>query len=156
MNKDEVLKILNKQLEKSNDIVTYLDLENWFNITKEYIGNIYGFDSIQYKKFRINRSRPSLPIESYLSSLVSDLKAYIEVIDSLGLPNEKEVCSLTLNTSNEVLSLSNEINDMPKDKSKLFIFIYNLICILSGLVAILTWLKITPNILFNALENLFK
>lgn len=154
MNKDKVLKILNKQLEKSNNVNTYLDLENWFDVTKEYIGNIYGFDSIQYKSFRINQSRPSPPVESHLSGLVSDLKAYIEVIDSMGLPskNENEVYSLNLNTSNEVLSFPNEINKLSKDNSKLF----EIAGFISALVSILTWLDITSKPLFKVLENLFK
>lgn len=148
MNKDKILKILDKQLEKSNDVVTYLDLENWFNVTREYIGNIYGFDSIQYKKFRLYKSLPSPPVESHLFGLVSDLKAYIEVIDSVGLDNE----NLNLNSSNEFLQLSNEINKLPKDNSKIF----GIVGLIAGLVAILTWLNITPKTLFNTLENLFK
>lgn len=156
MNKDKVLKILNKQLEKSNDITTYLDLEDWFNVTKEYIGNIYGFDSIQYKKFKMYKSIPSPPVESHLIGLVSDLKAYIEVIDSVGLPNKKEVYSSNLNTSNETLSFSNEINELPKNRSKIFILIGSIIGALSGLATTLDWFNITPKILFDTLKNLFK
>ena len=153
MNKAKILKILNNQLEESTKVVTYSDLENWFDTTKEYIGVIYGFNSIQYKKFRINKSLPASPVESYLFGLVSDLKAYIKVINTTGLPSEiKNLHQSNMKTSNALLSLSDEINKLPKDNSR----ILHVVGLLSGLIAILTWFGITPKILFNALENFFK
>lgn len=111
MTKEKAVSILKKQLDSSVEVSSYTELDDWHKLTKEYIGRIYGVDSIQYKKFRYYKSLPMSPYESIVSDLKSTLHAYSDVIENTGLPTPVN-SSVEHDKNNNSIYKLEKLNDM--------------------------------------------
>lgn len=156
MSKFNNLKILKDQLNKTNNVKTYSDLDKWYIETKEYLRAIYGYNSTEYKNFRMYNSKPKPPVEKSLNNLTVTLSTYISIIEnkviSFDLIQKETPC---LSVSNDVLCMQNEVNKLSKEN---FFkrYLKSIIGFLLGLIGILSWLEITPNDLLQFFKDLLK